>query len=158
MGAVDADDVVPLDEPARPPGCSSASAGTRPAHEAAHHHHLVAELLRRRTPAPRSPPPACTSGMIAAGMMRSCESAELLGGEHVVGAADGPAQPRVLHAVEAEPGRRIHHAEVDAELVQPLVHEPRQHGRGPVEHVLARRRPERLLARPGAGAARPPTS
>jgi len=78
--------------------------------------------------------------MIAAGMT-VLEPPELVGREHVVSAADGAAQPGVLHAVEPEPGRRIDDAEVDAELVEPLVHETRQHRGGAVEHVLGRRGP-----------------
>jgi hypothetical protein len=47
-----------------------------------------------------------------------------------------------------EPGRRVDDAEVDAEVVQALVHQARKHGGRPVEHVLARRTPEGLLADP----------
>jgi hypothetical protein len=121
------------------------------AHEAADHHDLVAELgdgvvqlldrlLRRvhRDDRGRDDPVG--------------QRAELVHREHVVGPADGAPLPRVLHAVEAEPGRRVHHAEVDAEVVQALVHEPREHGGRPVEHVLAGRGPERFHADPLAGA------
>jgi hypothetical protein len=44
--------------------------------------------------------------------------------------------------VEAEPVGRVDDAEVDAEVVEALVHEARQHRGGAVEHVLGGRGPE----------------
>ncbi len=37
-----------------------------------------------------------------------------------------------------EPGRRVEHGEVDAELVEARLEQPREHGRGPVERVARR--------------------
>ena len=148
--AVDADHVVPLDE-LRGVGLLLEEGGNGPAHEAADHDHLVAELfggeldlldrLLRRV-----------HGDDGGGDDSILEPAELVGREHVVGAADGATLPGVLHAVIAKARRRVHDAEVDAEIVQALVHEARQHRGGPVEHVLARRAPERLLADPAPAA------
>src|SRR5207244_918698 len=76
------------------------------------------------------------------------ESAELLGREHVVGATDASAQPRVRHAVIPEAGRRVDNTKVDPEVVQALVQQAGQHRRRPVEDVLAGRPPEGLLAYP----------
>ena len=144
--AVDPDHVEPLGELGRV-RLLLGDGGHRPAHEAAEHHHLVAELARRvvqlldrlrgrvhRDDRGRHDPVRVL--------------AELVGGEHVVGAADRAAQPRVLHTMEREPGGRIHDAQVDAELVQPLVHEPWHHRGRAIEHVFARRGPERFLAHP----------
>src|SRR5439155_143438 len=61
---------------------------------------------------------------------------------------DRTAQPRVLQAVIPEAGRRVDDTEVDAEVVQTLVEEAREHRRRPVEDVLTRRPPEGLLAHP----------
>src|SRR6266508_5089941 len=47
-------------------------------------------------------------------------------------------------AVVPEPGGRIHDAEVETEIVEPLVQEARHHG----GRVLRRQEPERLLADP----------
>ena len=153
--AVDPDDVVPLDV-LRRLGLLLLERRHAPPHEPAQHRDLVAELRHREL-------------QLLDGLFRRVhgddggrdhavvEAAELVGREHVVGAADGPAQPRVLHAVEAQAGGRVDHAEVDAEIVESLVHEARQHGGRAVEDVLAGRRPERLLPtrrRP----ARPPTA
>src|SRR5262249_41026281 len=52
----------------------------------------------------------------------------------------------------AEPGGGIDDAEIEAEVVQALVHEAREHGRRPIERVLRRQEPERLLADPAAPA------
>ncbi len=150
--AVDADDVVPLHETGRLRPLLE-ERGHRPPHHPAHHDHPVAELGGREL------------DLLDRFLGRVhgddrgrdhpvLEAAELVRREDVVGAADGPPQPRVLHAVVAQPGGRIHHREVDAEIRQPLVEQPRQHGGGAVQHVLARRGPERFLADPAARALR----
>jgi hypothetical protein len=88
-------------------------------------------------------------GMIAAGMMRSAKGRNC-SAVNVVGAAKSPAQPLRLQTVVAEAGGGIDHAEIEAEVIQALVHEARKHGRGPVEGVLGGEKPERLLADPPA--------
>src|SRR3989441_5120232 len=119
--AVDADHVVPLDE-LRGVGMLFGEGRDRAAHEAADHHDLVAELPRREL-------------QLLDGLLRRVhrdnrrgddavlEPAELVGREHVVGATDRTAQPRVRHAVIREAGRRVDDTEVDAEVVQTLVEE-----------------------------------
>src|SRR5262249_19734868 len=108
--------------------------GPLPAHEAAHHHDLVAELLGGELDLLER-----LLGRVH-GNDRGrddavSEAAELIRGEDVVGATDRTAQPRVLHAVIAETGRRIHDAEVDTEGFQALVHETGNHGGRAVEDV-----------------------
>ena len=150
MVAVDADHVVPVDEPGGL-GIRLGESGDGPAHEPTHHDHLVAQLLRRELD--------LLDGLFGrvhgddgGGNDAILETAELVSGEHVVGAANRAAKPGVLHAVITQPRRRVHDAEINAEVVQALVHQARKHGRRPVEHVLARGAPEGLLAHPAPAA------
>jgi hypothetical protein len=94
VGAVEADDVVPLDQ-ARRVGPLLGQRGHRPAHEPADHDDLVAELLGRELD--------LLDGLLGRVHRDDrgrddavLEPAELVGGEDVIGAADGPPHPRVL--------------------------------------------------------------
>src|SRR3989441_12861915 len=116
--AVDADHVAPLDE-LRGGGMLLGEGRDGAAHEAADHHDLVAELPRREL-------------QLLDGLLRRVhwddrrrddavlESAGLICREHVVGATDRSAQPRVRHAVIPEAGRRVDNTKVDPEVVQAL--------------------------------------
>ncbi len=148
--AVDADHVVPLDE-LRRIGLLLEEGRDGAPHEAPDHDHLVPELLGGELDL-LDRFLGRVHGDDGGRDNAILEPAELVGREHVVGPADGPALPGVLHTVIAEPGRGVHDAKVDAEIVQALVHEARQHGRRPVEHVRARRTPKGLLAHPAPAA------
>ena len=69
----------------------------------------------------------------------------MLGGEHVEGAAGGPPRLVVGDARHPQPHRGIEDREVDPELVQPLVEQPRQEAGRAVTRVARGRRPERFL-------------
>jgi len=71
--------------------------------------------------------------------------AEGFGREDVERAAGGPAPRVVGDAGNAEPDGRVEDREVDTQLVQTLVEEPRQHSRRPVARVPRGGRPEGLL-------------
>ena len=73
--------------------------------------------------------------MTAAGVSRSLEIAEVLGGDDVEAADHGAPGRVVRDARDAEPGGRIDDAEIDAELVEPVVEQARHHRRGAVERV-----------------------
>ena len=59
--------------------------------------------------------------------------------------AGGDARLGVVDPGQTETHGREQHREVDAELVQAFVEQPRHHGRGAVAGVLRRCAPERLL-------------
>ena len=142
--AVDADDVEPLGV-LRGLGLLLSDRRHRPSHQPADHDDLEAELRGRelqlfdRLLGRIHRDDRGGDDAIAIGT-------ELIRGEHVVRPADRAAHARVLQAMVREPGGRIDDRDVDAEIVQPLVHQPREHRGRTVEHVFARRRPEALHA------------
>ena len=125
--------------------------GDRAPDEAPQHHDPVAELARREL--------ELLDGLFG-GVHRDDGRrdeaigvrAELVHGEHVVGAAQGAPQLVRRQAVVAKAGGRIDHGEVEPEIVQALVEEPRHHRGRAVQRVFCRQEPERFLPDPPAAA------
>ncbi len=63
------------------------------------------------------------------------ELGEIIGSDDVEPAHDGPARLVVGDARDAEPAGRVDHAEIDADLVEPVVEHARHHRRGAVAGV-----------------------
>jgi len=148
VGAVDADGVVPLHELRRLRVLLD-EGGDRATDEATQHDHAEAKLSTGEL-------------QLLYGLLRGVHGhdrgrndaiavgPELLGGVHVVRAAERAAMLVRRKAIVAQPGRRVDHAEVESEVVEPLVEQPGHHGRGPIERVLRGQEPEGLLANPAA--------
>ena len=77
-----------------------------------------------------------------------CVFAKILGAKGIEGAAGRLTLLCIGNQRQAEAGRRIHHAEVEAEFVQPFIQKLRHDGGGPVACILGRQRPKRLLPGP----------
>jgi hypothetical protein len=138
--AVDAEDAVPHGETARL-GVLGGGGGDRPRQVAAEHPDFRAELLgdefelfdrflrrvhrddRRRGHA-------------------VAEIAEIIGRDDVVGADHGAPGLVILDPRQPQPGRRIDHREIGADLVEALVEQLWHHRGRPVERVLALAVPE----------------
>ena len=144
--AVEAERVVPGDEGGGL-GVRGGDRVHRPLDHAAEHRHLEAELLGAVRQLLDS-----LIGRVHGDDGSRCDAvgevAEIVGGEDVERAAGGPARLVVGDARNAEPHRGVEDREVEAQLAEPLVEEPRQHRRGAVTRVLLGRRPERLLGDP----------
>src|SRR5439155_1295949 len=141
--AVEAERVVPRDE-AGGLGVGDGDRVHRARDQAAEHRDLEAELTRAVLEL-RDGFLGRVHGDAGGGRDPVGEVMEGVGGEDVERATGGPARLVIGDTRDAEAGGGIEHREVQAELVQALVEEPRQQARRPVARVLLGRRPERLL-------------
>ena len=143
VGAVETDVVVPNRQMGGV-GMLLGDLGYRPVDHAVQHHGLEAQLADRVF--------QFGNGLVRVmhGNHRRRRHAvfqrlEQLGLIDVEGTACGLARLGVVHARQAEAHGGKQNGEVDAELVQALVQQPRHHRRGAIAGVFGGRTPERLL-------------
>ena len=144
VGAVEADRVVP-DREARDIALAVGDRRHRPRDRAGEHRDLGAELTHAELEL-LDRLVRCVTRDGRGRRHAVAKLAEVVGGHDVERVAHGASRLVVGDAGDAEPGRGIDGREVDTQLLEPLVEEPREHPGRAVAGVSRRSRPEPFLA------------